>query len=262
MAEVGYSFAEDIEYKPFVKWWEQAEVLHDAEQARHDKRFNESNEYLKARKIRSAASNVVSQLEFILKGYEVTVSENGKKVKRPRKLYGKDITNAESFFQALDFDGSGDIHPAEIGAGLKRLDIVAADGDIQALVDMVDTNNDGNISLLEVLSWVSYDCVGVATAMQIREVFDQNRLLYGYPVTDPASLFEAIDYEGNGIIGFEDLNQGLKMLQVWVGSPELDELISSLDKDRSSSIDKEDLIWVLDHRSQQEYIHAKMNKSQ
>ena len=62
----------------------------------------------------------------------------------------QDITNAESFFQALDFDGSGDIHPAEIGAGLKRLDIVAADGDIQALVDMVDTNNDGNISLLEV----------------------------------------------------------------------------------------------------------------
>merc|ERR1712070_333686 len=126
-------------------------------------------------RIRSSSSHVVVQLQFILKGMEVICPESGKKVRRPRKLYGKDITDVRSFFNALDSDGTGRIHPVEIQAGLRRLDIVMTDGDIQALIDIVDQDQNGEMDILEVMSWADYQLVGASAAMQIREAFEEKR---------------------------------------------------------------------------------------
>jgi calcium-binding protein CML len=249
MQELDQDLSGTLEYPEFMKWWEQAEVVQDLAQRREDKRnmdMDESN-----RRIRSSSSAVVHQLHFILKGIKT------KDGVRYRKLYGKDITDVRSFFNAIDSDGTGRIHPFEISAGLRRLDIKITDGDIQALVETIDSDGDGEMDIMEVMSWADYQLVGASVAMQIREVFEENRTLYGFNVRDAESLFEAIDIDGNGLLSFEEVSDGLRQLQLNVGFPEIDAWLATLGKDRGDLIDKEELIWVLDHKSQMERIKGR-----
>jgi len=251
MSELDSDLSGTLEMSEFLKWWEQAEVVQAAAKANEDSsnaansiEGNQQQISRMNRRVRSSASGVVAQLNFILKGLRV-----GKK-RVPRKLYGKDIIDIRSFFNAIDNDNSGKIHPVEIAAGLKRLDITMTDGDIQAMVDTVDLDMNGQMDIMEIMAWADFQLVGATVAMQIREVFEEERTLFGYKVTDAASLFEAIDINGDGVLDFDEFVQGLKHLQLNVGFPELDTLLSTLGKDRSGGIDKEELIWVLDHKSQ------------
>jgi len=245
MQELDSDFGGSLVLDELLKWWQQAEVVQAAAQAKEDlcnvEHANDKNK--PRRRMRASASHVVGQLQFILKGGKFT-----------RKLFGKEITDARSFFQALDSDGTGKIHACEIAAGLKRLDIVMTDGDIQALVDTIDSDSSGNMDLTEVNSWLEYQLVAASVAMQIRDCFSEKRTLFGQLVTDAASLFDAIDLDGNGYLEFDELVKGLRNLQLSVGFPDIDGLLTTLGKDRSSLIDREELIWVLDRKSQMDRI--------
>merc|ERR1712100_878147 len=134
--------------------------------------------------------------------------------------------------------------------GLRRLDINMTEGDIQALVDVVDQDANGQMDILEIMAWADFQLVGASVAMQIRQGFEEKRTLYGVPVTDAASLFEAIDMDGSKMVEFEELISGLRKLQMKVGYPEIDALLATLGRDRTGGFDKEELVWVLDHKSQ------------
>jgi len=68
-----------------------------------------------------------------------------------RKLYGKLLKDPRSFFQVLDRDGSGSLDREEIAQGLKRLDVAISDAALDTLVSMVDTDENGQINLQELL---------------------------------------------------------------------------------------------------------------
>lgn len=247
--ELDQDLSGEIQLHELAKWWEQAEIYAKDAAAREDRRYVVGRHgdigtktHVGVRRMRSAASHVVSQLQHCLQG--------SAKGNCPRKLYGKEITDARSFFQAIDTDSTGTIHPVEIAAGLRRLDITMTEGDVQALVDSVDRDGDGEMDIAEVENWANFKLVGAAVAMQIREVYEEKRTLYGFTVHDSESLFEAIDLDGNGLLHFHEIVSGLRVLQLNIGHPEIDALIATCDKDRSGTIDKNEFIWVLDHKSQ------------
>merc|ERR1711988_1943776 len=92
--------------------------------------------------------------------------------------------------------------------------------------------------------------------MQIRQVFTENRTLFGMTVSDASSLFDAIDVDGSGILEFDELVSGLRRLHLKVGYPEIDALLGTLGRDRSGGFDKEELIWILDQKSQMDRIRV------
>jgi Ca2+-binding EF-hand superfamily protein len=246
MGELDRDFSGTLEYSEFMKWWEQAEVVQAAMKAMEEKRFMENAENsmqrYQCRSMRAAPSSVVAQLNFVLNASRTSKSH--------RTLNGKPVTDSRSFFHAIDTDETGSLHPVEIQQGLRRIDVTMTEGDIQALVDVVDQDANGRMDILEVMAWADFQLVGAAVAMQVRQVFDEKRTLYGYPVTDAASLFEAIDVDGSGILEFEELVNGLRRLQLKVGYPEIDALLGTLGRDRTGGFDKEELIWLLDQKSQ------------
>merc|ERR1712178_563272 len=99
--------------------WEQTEVTQAAARAKEDSAKADQKWVTtkSQRRIRSSASQVVAQLQFIF-------SCHGR-----RTLYGKEVRDPISFFKALDQDGSGKVHPCEMAAGLKRLDVPMTAGD-------------------------------------------------------------------------------------------------------------------------------------
>merc|ERR1711865_1126411 len=167
---------------------------------------------------------------------------------------GKDIVDAPSFSRALDMGGDGGVSAHEIAKGLKRIDHFVTDGDIQALVETLDTDGNGQMDLGEIMRWIDYELVGASVAMQIREVFSEARTLFGHKVTDAGSLFDALDLDGSGCLDFDEIISGLRSLKLSVGFPEFDALFATMGKDRGSQVDKEELIWILDSKSQLERI--------
>jgi len=232
--------------RELLKWWEQIEVVVAAAKAEQDNRIqeramsgeNSASSAKGQRRIRSAASQVVAQLQFIFAGYH------------NRTLYGKPVTDPVSFFKALDQDGTGQIHASEITAGLKRLDVPVTDGDIQALVEMIDRDASGEMDIKEMVSWLEYQLVGASVAQQIRDCFEENRTLFGCPVSDAGSFFEACDLDGNGFLKYDEIAKGLKFMHTSVGYPEMDALLATMGKDRSSLITKEEIVWALDQKAQ------------
>jgi hypothetical protein len=70
------------------------------------------------------------------------VFNSGKKV-----VYGRDVTDCQSLFQALDLENSGVVPKQSIVKGLKRLGIHLSDAILEALVDTMDENGNGSITL-------------------------------------------------------------------------------------------------------------------
>jgi len=231
--------------RELLKWWEQIEVVVAAAKAEQDNRQQEramagenASGAKGQRRIRSAASQVVAQLQFIFAGYH------------NRTLYGKAVKDPVSFFKALDQDGTGQIHASEITAGLKRLDVPVTDGDIQALVEMIDRDGSGEMDIKEMVSWLEYQLVAASVAQQIRDCFEEKRTLFGCEVTDAGSFFEACDLDGSGFLKYEEVTKGFKFMQMSVGFPEMDALLATMGKDRSSLISKEEIVWAVDQKAQ------------
>ncbi|CAE7260138.1 unnamed protein product, partial [Symbiodinium pilosum] len=68
-----------------------------------------------------------------------------------RKLYGRPIQDARGFFEALDRHGNGVLDRKDIAQGFKRLDIVLPRTTLEMLVQMVDQDANGLMSVDELL---------------------------------------------------------------------------------------------------------------
>ncbi|CAE7210591.1 Tdh [Symbiodinium natans] len=68
-----------------------------------------------------------------------------------RKLYGRPIQDARSFFEALDRHGNGALERKDIAQGFKRLDIVLPVNTLELLVKTVDQDANGLMSVEELL---------------------------------------------------------------------------------------------------------------
>jgi len=76
-----------------------------------------------------------------------TVGVVNKILKQGRKLYGKQVNDAESFFAAVDTDEDGAVDMEDIGEALKRLGVQVKDVVLENLILAMDTDEENCIGL-------------------------------------------------------------------------------------------------------------------
>ena len=70
-------------------------------------------------------------------------------IENKRGLYGKEMSSVREAFEAFDRNGDGHISPDEFGEAVMRLDLGLTLEQVDAVVDTMDTNHDGEIEWRE-----------------------------------------------------------------------------------------------------------------
>ena len=73
------------------------------------------------------------------------------KMQQSCRMHGYTINDVETMFQAMDTDGSGAIDYDEFSKGLRALDVVFGPKQLAALLEALDANGDGKVTLMEFL---------------------------------------------------------------------------------------------------------------
>eukprot|EP01043_Picozoa_sp_COSAG02_P054700 COSAG02_NODE_6234_length_3707_cov_3.105044_1_plen_475_part_00 len=71
------------------------------------------------------------------------------KIEQSCRMNGRTITDVESMFDAMDKDGSGGMDYAEFTQGLKALGIVFGPKQLDAVLEALDANGDGQVTISE-----------------------------------------------------------------------------------------------------------------
>lgn len=95
---------------------------------------------------RRAMEQVAAQIRFAVHGH--------------RMLFGQQIYDAGSFFDALDQDKDGALDPVEVAAGLKRLDVAVSEEDLCAFISTLDLNGNSLIEREELVHGLSSPRLG------------------------------------------------------------------------------------------------------
>ena len=73
------------------------------------------------------------------------------KMQQSCRMYGRTINDVETMFQAMDTDGSGAIDYDEFTKGLRALDVVFGQKQLAAVLEALDANGDGKVTIIEFL---------------------------------------------------------------------------------------------------------------
>ena len=88
-------------------------------------------------------------IEAKRKGRKQTLQTIRKAVTQGRSVFGKNVHDCMDFCDAIDRDGDGCLDRYEIEGALKRMGIVLPKRDVNAFLNMIDVNGDGNIEYEE-----------------------------------------------------------------------------------------------------------------
>lgn len=160
--------------------------------------------------------------------------------------------NPHAVFEAMDSDKNGVVSEAEFAAGLKRLGLEFAEGDLKKIMAAVDTNRSGQVNYLEfvgafhvsdakptargrgALAAVSEGKEAADDSWQQLVVDDIINVLYQYRL-ELRAIFVMFDVDNSGKVSAEEFRRGMKALENVVGSTltsaETDALMKALDKD-------------------------------
>jgi len=83
-------------------------------------------------------------------------------------------------------------------------------------------------------------------AAQVRRALERGRCLFGVPVCDVASIFKALDVDGNGAIDRSELADSLRRLDVAISQEKLRRFVQALDTNHNGLVDEAELRYVLD----------------
>ena len=83
--------------------------------------------------------------------FEALVQINAALRSNTQLIMGTRVTDARSFFKAMDKDDSGSLDKTEVARGLKRLGIEASPDLLDQIVAAIDVNNDGILEMKELV---------------------------------------------------------------------------------------------------------------
>ncbi|CAE7873917.1 SLC25A24 [Symbiodinium necroappetens] len=103
-----------------------------------------------------AVATAAGALEPVVEGpaanaYEALVQINAALRSNTQLIMGMRVTDARSFFKAMDKDDSGSLDKTEVARGLKRLGIEASSDLLDQIVAAIDVNNDGVLDMKELV---------------------------------------------------------------------------------------------------------------
>ncbi|KAI9314589.1 calmodulin 2 [Dichotomocladium elegans] len=161
-----------------------------------------------------------------------------------------DITpeERESLKQAFglyDRDGDGSITAAEFSDILKSLNVGATDKEIEAIIQAVDRNHDGQIDFEEfVLAMTDHlhsrdhSTRHESAAAKRAQSFPQSGKRLSYHESDELNqVFNAFDKNGDGFISIEELKEVMSRLGENLNDHELKEMMQEADINKDGLID-------------------------
>eukprot|EP01018_Ginkgo_biloba_P023929 Gb_09202 [translate_table: standard] len=137
-----------------------------------------------------------------------------------KKLTQEQISELKEIFSRFDLDHDGSLTQLELGALLRSLGLKPNGEQLDALLKNVDTNNNGLIEFVELLSLI-------APEMSHEVSQNQEQLL---------ELFRAFDGDGNGYITAIELARAMAKLGHALTFRELTEMIQEADTDGDGRI--------------------------
>lgn len=164
-----------------------------------------------------------------------------KALKPGRKLYGKDIPDGLSLFDAMDKDGDGSVDHDEFHVALKRLGLGITPQQVTQMLAVLDNNGDGSVTCAEFM----YHLHGKSVLDVVRRAISVNGEMNGEALTDTRAAFNAMDEDGNGTLDKHEFRVALKSLGVNLTTKDAEELMDILDVDGGGEIDYEEFMTVL-----------------
>ncbi|CAE7890626.1 unnamed protein product [Symbiodinium sp. KB8] len=194
-----------------------------------------------------------------------------------RTLYGKRVTDARTFYEAVDSgsagDGSGALEKDELFQGLQRLGVTVPEYQIVVLINALDGNKSGLIELPELVllfeptadpeqlkeeeaqrlsrlqaerqaSLPSEDEIQAQIADVVAQITVQmhtEQTLFGQTIQDAKSFFNALDHDRTGALDRGELKQGLKRLGIAMPSYLLDALLVKMDTNQNGLIEMKEV---------------------
>ncbi|CAL6014844.1 EF_hand domain-containing protein [Hexamita inflata] len=143
------------------------------------------------------------------------------------KIYKPDRSGCEKAFKAIDADGSGNLDLDELKKAFDLLGLQLSRNQIQSIVDIVDTDGDGQMSLNEFIHFV-HICKNA-------DVGDIKKI-----------LFLAADADCSNAIDQEELGYIFRKLGVNISTQQLGELMNLVSDNQDGTISYETFVALLD----------------
>eukprot|EP00930_Biecheleria_cincta_P034883 TRINITY_DN24042_c0_g1_i1.p1 TRINITY_DN24042_c0_g1~~TRINITY_DN24042_c0_g1_i1.p1 ORF type:complete len:506 (+),score=62.01 TRINITY_DN24042_c0_g1_i1:1437-2954(+) len=109
-----------------------------------DKDFSGEISLMELEKGINRAVKEVNERGLIHDPYEVALNIVAELDSGKRMIDGKQITDARTFYKAIDKDGNGALDISEVASGIRRLGIPAADSTVLEFVRAIDSHGNGN----------------------------------------------------------------------------------------------------------------------
>ena len=127
------------------------------------------------------------------------------------------MISIESAFAEFDANGDGNISDREFAFGVQSLGVDVSASEMDALVDLLDTDKDGTVSYAEFASFLHYYCKGIDSRAD--DLCARLRNLVRVAATKNVTLRESFahfDTDKDGYITHSELSMGLRSLMGFV----------------------------------------------
>ena len=231
----------------------QKELLERQERERNKLKMQRKKyKVLLPEQVRGSTSNILHVIRNAIRSF----SNQG--MKATRSLYGKHINSPHDLFQAMDRDGDGVLTYDEVRGALHRLGIDMTDLDFLQFIQRVDRDQDGSIDVRELEEAVMHGDSGegkakgegegeekggfLATKRPEKLIWEKVFLFLKQKGVKPTTLFHDIDDDGSGIIGPQELRDGLrKRVGIVLTDEEFQLALHVIDRDGSGEIEYNEL---------------------
>ena len=190
---------------------------------------------------------VVSKNEFVAFCSEATESEEvGVLAEHCRAaLMHLDVPALQAWFEALDPTSRGQVRVGEVKKALKKL-VKLHDHDLDLVLQRLDKDKSGAISTAEMLSWVH----PVRDIEVLLALVESNASLQALSIE---ALVAALDVDGNGAVGIDELHAGLNLYGLRLQRAEAALLLEEFDIDNDGILTKGELNAMLNNSANDAY---------
>lgn len=174
-------------------------------------------------------------------------------------------TRTVDWFRKMDTSGDGKVSRAELKRGLKEMGCALTASELLAIINYLDKDSSGAVSLQELQRGMNAAVRAVAAAagalepvvegpaanafealVQINAALRSNtQLIMGTRVTDARSFFKAMDKDDSGSLDKTEVARGLKRLGIEASPDLLDQIVAAIDVNNDGVLEMKELVRAL-----------------
>ena len=170
-------------------------------------------------------------------------------VRRLRSFLKRSGETLPELFAKIDADGSGSVDIVEFRTGLRTIGLVFDDMSIASLLQLVDSDGDGQLESEEFCTRIGAMIEKEAT--QPRVVLSQLSIHLQAKRTTPQALFDELDTDGTGDLDAAEFQAVLAHIGVYVSEHAASRAMAALDVDGDGTLETKELAQAVEEYQRQ-----------